>query len=178
MTHQELLNPNLHLTLTVKLDCDNKCWRRNAAENADGDASFLTEGLKGALQDAVNEVLQRELGRESTAFAEYSCEIVDDDKKPIYAYGWCSPFNPKQYCERECTPMRNGEELPYMLRVRYVLERAAVTSGDADHCHPEEGHDEWRIEDKHGGLVDSGDGYEEDCQCRFEEIMEENGEAR
>ena len=178
MTPQEFLNPNLHLTFTVKIDCDNKVWRRNAAHNADGAADVLQNDLADAIREAVEGILQRELGEESTTFADYTCQVVDDDKTPIYAYNWNDmrqdprePEYPASAWPRECTPIRNGEELPYKLKSWYALEREAVTSGDADRCHPEEGHDEWRIEDEHGNEIDSGEGSEEDCQRRFEEIM-------
>ena len=180
MNTNELLNPNLHLTFTVKLDCDNNHWRRNAADNADGDAVYLEERLKDALREAAEGVLQSELGKESTAFADYSCEVVDDDKTPIYAYRWgddapkwCKPEpdfddTPARIRQQEkkinglswthCYPMANGEDTHYIL----VL----VTTPDGDCA--------WRIydDDTHEEL-DSDEGCELDCQLRFEEIMEE-----
>ena len=173
MTPDELLNPNLHLTFTVKLDCDNKVWRENAANNADGAEDVLQDDLQDALRDAVEGVLRSELGKESTAFADYSCEVVDDDKTPIYAYHWEEPPLSMFRSELACAPMRNGEELPYVLRSWYVLEREAVTHLPPEHCNTEEGHYEWCIEDENGNEIDSCEGGEDDCQRRFEEIMEE-----
>lgn len=173
MNANELLNPNLHLTFTVKLDCDNKVWRRNASDNADGAEDVLQDDLQDALRYAVEGVLRSELGKDSTAFADYSCEVVDDDKTPIYAYNWEEPPLSMLRSELACAPMRNGYELAYVLRSWYVLEREAVTDREPDYCHPEEGHFSWRIEDENGIEIDSGEGDEEACQRRFEEIMAE-----
>lgn len=183
------MNPNLRLTFTVKLACDNKTWRKNASENAEGDAAFLTESLKGALQDAVNEVLERELGEGSSGLVYFTCEVVDDDKSPIYSYEWCD--GAPKWCNPEpeldsgyreflrtskaiqgikwthCYPMRNGEELPYCL----------VCSFDAETGEPLDPIGYIIYDDKHT-VVDSGEGDEQDCQRRFEEIMKEETAGR
>lgn len=181
MTTKELLNPNLHLTLMVKLACENKYWRRNAAKNADGDSKFLTESLKGALQDAINEVLQRELGKYSTAFADYSCEIVDDDKTPIYYYDWDSD-EPPEWCMPEpdfdstpdmirrqekwinglswshCYPISNGDNTHYLLVV------LTTPYGDCSWC---------IYDDNTNEKLDYGEGGEGDCEEAFEKLMKE-----
>lgn len=164
MTTKELLNPNLHLTFTVKLSCDNKVWRRHAAFINDGSADLMKDDLSGALKEAVEGVFRKYLGRESTDLADYTFDVVDDDKSPIFAYRWNG-------CE--CVPCCNGEELPYKLITRYVVDLPARTYGDPRNCNPEEGHWEWCILDGDGFSVEQREGDERSCEEAFEKLMNE-----